>query len=230
MAEDEKEDMMKFDEKINREFQELEKKVDDMKKQLFARHSDLAKVVKKEISELEKKVDENREYEIQLKELHDKEISELKNDYVYIEAIAEANQINITELKERVEGIFESIHGISDGDSIDWKTSYREILEKTKTDEKCPKCGNYYFEHVGTGREWMCPKKDGDSKKMHSQRVHSQNDINAELVEAHRKLNINDGEKSTPSKCEFCGRDLIFYVDNWICGHGCIKPAVKPKS
>jgi len=30
-------------------------------------------------------------------------------------------------------------------------------------------------------------------------------------------------------KCEFCGRDLILYKDNWICGHGCLKPAIKPK-
>lgn len=31
-----------------------------------------------------------------------------------------------------------------------------------------------------------------------------------------------------PVKCEFCGRDLILYRNDWICGHGCIKPAVKP--
>lgn len=36
-------------------------------------------------------------------------------------------------------------------------------------------------------------------------------------------------KEPTPSKCEFCGRELIFYNEKWICGHGCIKPAIKPK-
>lgn len=33
----------------------------------------------------------------------------------------------------------------------------------------------------------------------------------------------------TPSKCEFCGRDLILYKEKLICGHGCMKPAMNPK-
>ena len=33
--------------------------------------------------------------------------------------------------------------------------------------------------------------------------------------------------KPPEPKCKFCGRDLIFYKDRWICGHGCTKPAVK---
>ncbi|KKL89889.1 hypothetical protein LCGC14_1910230, partial [marine sediment metagenome] len=33
---------------------------------------------------------------------------------------------------------------------------------------------------------------------------------------------------SKPPSCEFCGRDLIYYEEKWICGHGCIKPAVNP--
>jgi len=28
--------------------------------------------------------------------------------------------------------------------------------------------------------------------------------------------------------CSFCGRKLILYKQKWICGHGCIKPAIKP--
>lgn len=29
--------------------------------------------------------------------------------------------------------------------------------------------------------------------------------------------------------CPFCGRKLIRYKQAWICGHGCTKPALKPK-
>jgi len=39
------------------------------------------------------------------------------------------------------------------------KLSYKEFLEKTKTDEKCPICKHYYFDHVGTGLEYMCYKE-----------------------------------------------------------------------
>jgi len=33
---------------------------------------------------------------------------------------------------------------------------------------------------------------------------------------------------SKPPSCEFCGRDLIYYEEKWICGHGYIKTAVNP--
>ena len=39
------------------------------------------------------------------------------------------------------------------------KLSYKEFLEKTKTDEKCPIYKHYYFDHVGTGLEYMCYKE-----------------------------------------------------------------------
>lgn len=29
--------------------------------------------------------------------------------------------------------------------------------------------------------------------------------------------------------CPFCGRKLIRYKEAWICGHGCTKPAIKPR-
>ena len=35
-----------------------------------------------------------------------------------------------------------------------------------------------------------------------------------------------EDEKIKP-KCSFCGRKLILYKQEWICGHGCTKPAVK---
>ncbi len=35
-------------------------------------------------------------------------------------------------------------------------------------------------------------------------------------------------EKPDEPKCPFCGRNLIWYKETWICGHGCTKPAVKP--
>lgn len=36
-------------------------------------------------------------------------------------------------------------------------------------------------------------------------------------------------KNSIPLKCEFCGRELILYNKQWICGHGCMTPTVKPK-
>lgn len=67
----------------------------------------------------------------------------------------------------------------------------KEVLRKS-----IKEIGNY----LDTNRfEYLLSQLGGDSKsskKMHTQRVHLQNEINEELVEAHRKLNIKDGEKS----------------------------------
>lgn len=44
-----------------------------------------------------------------------------------------------------------------------------------------------------------------------------------------------NGKPNVPSSklpdliCPFCGRKLIRYKQAWICGHGCTKPALKPK-
>lgn len=39
------------------------------------------------------------------------------------------------------------------------RLSYEEFLEKTVTKERCPLCGFHYFEHVGTGLEYLCRKE-----------------------------------------------------------------------
>ena len=44
------------------------------------------------------------------------------------------------------------------------KISYVDFLNKTKTYEKCPICNDYYFNHVGTGREYLCTIKKAEGK------------------------------------------------------------------
>ena len=45
-----------------------------------------------------------------------------------------------------------------------------EIINASETEKKdirCPKCGNYIYNHVNTGREWICPDKaSGGEKEM----------------------------------------------------------------
>lgn len=69
-----------------------------------------------DIRELEKKFGD---YHLELFPEWQNELSELKNSYVEIEAYSEANKIHIEELKERVEGIYRSIHGISEPSVLD---------------------------------------------------------------------------------------------------------------
>jgi TolA-binding protein len=37
-----------------------------------------------------------------------------------------------------------------------------------------------------------------------------------------------DVVESSKHTCSFCGRKLILYGQEWICGHGCTKPAIRP--
>ncbi len=39
---------------------------------------------------------------------------------------------------------------------------YQDILDNL--DAICPKCNFRYFEHVGTGRQFICPKKDRETE------------------------------------------------------------------
>jgi len=45
-----------------------------------------------------------------------------------------------------------------------------------------------------------------------------------------RLLAVGSARQTEEHICIFCGRKLIFYKQRWICGHGCTKPALKPKT
>lgn len=101
--------------------------------------------------------------------------------------------------------------------------------EKKEPHRDCCNCGNNSWETTfcsGCDSNFSLwkPMNDSGGEKELTNRENGLNHsyvINGEPTAHHSKL--------PELICPFCGRKLIRYKQAWICGHGCTKPALKPK-
>lgn len=185
-----------------------------------------------------------------------KELSELRAmQETIVDSDPTRMENDIKKLKERVEGIHKSIHGIENGGGKAVASSLVETEEGERdasTNSTPSKCEFYNKDYCipckSPEKFYECEMvKIGNQIKIDKwqpkELISPKCDIcGIEVIDPIYNL-LYLGKKRvcpecfykekpkepTPSKCEFCGRDLILYKNQWICGHGCMKLAVKPK-
>ena len=104
------------------------------------------------------------------------------------------------------------------------KDSDAKQVEKLLNDMGC----DVKVASVGWGENLI---KDSRGEKARSLKIRTAGRGKASLNESGGDVGSNPTENSKLPEvfCPFCGRKLIRYKQAWICGHGCTKPALKPK-
>ncbi|GAJ04999.1 unnamed protein product, partial [marine sediment metagenome] len=69
----------------------------------------------------------------------------------------------------------------------------------------------------------------GSGMKNHQRSISGNLNKNLTIIGDISSLHESDDSKLPEPICPFCGRKLIYYKQVWTCGHGCTKPALKPK-
>ncbi len=139
-----------------------------------------------------------------------KEVEELKEKQIHWATLE-----NVTVCRLGIEDLEEVLRDMLENKKKNAEQHIAELVNEPEIEERfitaCRKQiedAKRQLKKLGGGKE--LPKRENDLNHTHG--------INSET-------SVSD---SKPPSCEFCGRDLIYYEEKWICGHGCIKPAVNP--
>jgi hypothetical protein len=101
------------------------------------------------------------------------------------------------------------------------QTDDAKQVEKLLNDMGCDvgitsvKWGPNLIKKAEKKEEYIGPLGEGDGEE----------ELDMEYKEDLGGVDIVESSKHT---CSFCGRKLILYKQEWICGHGCTKPAIRP--
>jgi len=180
-----------------RHIKELEKKVDDLKEYIDATAiilNDDSKNNYKEISELK---DDMTKWEKRHQELRDRMLNIKPNNELFIKCLRMQQQID--ELKERVEGIFKSIHGISPDEPDIIKEVLRELrtgLKNQLTDKKA---------HQGLRLHEIIFLES--LEKLDAKAKDGEKSVSTPVGFTLKDKEASTDTDSTPSKCEFYNKD-----------------------
>lgn len=228
---------------INMQLKPIKDKIEAL--ELAIKNSPLNSHLKEQIAKLQKRLDEQLQNDMAFKI----DINELKEEFnklkqlIPMEWQQKHNTKGIINLEEVLQDHLKS-HIVVARDQLTNKDKiiiFREFdkaiedqLKKLDSKPKTVKkevCEDCLYEKTfdtkicaicipNSNKSQFKPKDSGGEKSWDEQHPEARKAMDKAFIKK---------EKLPEPICPFCGRKLIRYKQAWICGHGCTKPALKPK-